>query len=154
MPLLPHALAVLTIESDFLMGSDLDYSHPEVEGDVLAWGKWLVQNIPLQGIRFDAIKHYSEDFLRKFITTLEESYGKGWFFVGEFWKDSLDDMTQYLERMHKKFSLFDAPLVYNFSEISKTSGADLREVFDGTLVSVEPYNAVVRKARHRLGARG
>lgn len=124
------------------MGSDLDYAHPEVENDVLAWGKWLTQEIPLQGVRFDAIKHSSQNFLRKFVTMMDESYGEGWFFVGEFWKDSLDDMTRYLENMHKKFSLFDAPLVYNFSEISKSSGADLRKVFDDTLVSVMPVNAV------------
>lgn len=132
--------------SDFLMGSDLDYSHPEVKEDVLAWGKWVVENIPLKGMRFDAIKHYSEDFLRQFITMLDENYGQGWFFVGEFWKDSLDDMTKYLERMNRKFSLFDAPLVYNFSQISKASGADLRKVFDETLVSVMPVNSVVSPA--------
>ncbi|KAI1456458.1 glucan 1,4-alpha-maltohexaosidase [Annulohypoxylon moriforme] len=133
---------------DFLMGSDLDYSHPEVEEDVLAWGKWLAEHIPLAGIRFDAIKHYSEDFLRKFITALDETYGQGWFFVGEFWKDSLDDMTRYLERMGRKFSLFDAPLVYNFSQISKASGADLRQVLDDTLVSVMPVNAVTLVMNH------
>jgi alpha-amylase len=125
------------------MGSDLDYSHPEVEADVLAWGKWLANTLPLKGIRFDAIKHYSEDFQRKFITMLDESYGQGWFFVGEFWKDSLDDMHNYLDRMGRKYSLFDAPLVYKFSEISKASGADLRQVFDDTLVASAPINAVV-----------
>ena len=126
------------------MGSDLDYSHPEVKADVLAWGKWIADTIPLKGMRFDAIKHYSEDFLREFINHLDEHYGKGWFFVGEFWKDSLDDMNNYLERMGRKFSLFDAPLVYNFSTISQAEGADMRKVFDGTLVNVQPVNAVVR----------
>ncbi len=87
--------------------------------------------IPLKGIRFDAVKHYGEDFLRKFIVQMDETYGEGWFFVGEFWKDSLADMTHYLDRMGKKFSLFDAPLVYNFSEISRGNGADLRRVFEG-----------------------
>jgi alpha-amylase len=128
---------------DFLMGSDLDYDHPEVEADVIAWGKWLAQEVPLKGIRFDAIKHYSVEFLRKFITALDENYGQGWFFVGEFWKDSLDDMTDYLGKMDRKFSLFDAPLVYNFSETSKAQGADLRKIFDGTLVQAAPINAVV-----------
>jgi len=45
--------------------------------------------------------------------------------------------------MGHKFSLFDTPLVYNFSEISRGSGADLRKVFDGTLVQAEPVAAVV-----------
>ena len=125
------------------MGSDLDYSHPEVEEDVLNWGKWLASTVPLKGFRFDAIKHYSEDFLRKFITKMDETYGQGWFVVGEFWKDSLDDMTKYLDRMGKKFSLFDAPLVYNFSQISQGNGADIRQIFDDTLVQKAPMCAVV-----------
>jgi len=84
---------------DYLMYADLDYSHPEVAGDVTNWGKFLANEIPIQGIRFDAIKHFSEDFLRSFITTMDEIYDEGWFFVGEFWKDSLDDMSRYLGRM-------------------------------------------------------
>lgn len=52
-------------------------------------------------------------------------------------------MVAYLQRMSHKFSLFDAPLVYNFSAISKTEKADLTKVFDNTLVKYEPYNAVV-----------
>ncbi|KAK7222800.1 hypothetical protein V2G26_010803 [Clonostachys chloroleuca] len=133
---------------DFLMGSDLDYSHPEVEADVLAWGKWIAETIPLKGMRFDAIKHYSEEFLRKFITNMDESFGRNWFFVGEFWKDSLDDMKNYLERMGRKFTLFDAPLVYNFSEISQGDSADMRKVFDDTLVQSMPINAVTLVMNH------
>lgn len=56
-------------------------------------------------------------------------------------------MLAYLQRMSHKFSLFDAPLVYNFSAISKTEKADLTKVFDNTLVKYEPYNAVVSFSR-------
>ena len=125
------------------MGSDLDYSHPEVVEDVINWGAWLGSTIPLKGIRFDAVKHYSEDFLRKFVKSLDEKFGEGWFFVGEFWKDDLSDLREYLGRMNHKFSVFDTPLVYNFSEISMGDGADLRKVFDGTLAQTDPINAVV-----------
>jgi alpha-amylase len=128
---------------DYLMYADLDYSHPEVKQDVLNWGKWLASEMPLNGIRFDAIKHFSEDFFRSFVVQMDETYNEGWFFVGEFWKDSLSDMSRYLERMGKKFSLFDAPLVYNFSRLSKTEDADLTTVFNETLVKEEPVNAVV-----------
>ncbi|KAG8163835.1 hypothetical protein KVR01_005753 [Diaporthe batatas] len=133
---------------DFLMGSDLDYDHPEVQEDVLNWGKWLASQIPLKGFRFDAIKHYSEDFLRKFITNMDDTYGSGWFVVGEFWKDSLQDMEGYLDRMGRKFALFDAPLVYNFSEISQGNGADMRKVFDDTLVQAAPICAVTLVMNH------
>jgi hypothetical protein len=30
---------------------------------------------------------------------MDETYNEGWFFVGEFWKDSLSDMSRYMERM-------------------------------------------------------
>jgi len=81
---------------DFLMGCDVDHDHPEVVEDVLNWGKWLANEIPLKGIRFDAVKHFSEDFLRRFIAQMDETFGQGWFFVGEFWKDSLHDMVSRL----------------------------------------------------------
>lgn len=129
------------------MGSDLDYSHPEVEADVLNWGLWIADMVPLKGMRFDAIKHFSAEFLQKFVNQMDEKYGKGWFFVGEFWKDSLEDMTNYLEGMDRQFSLFDAPLVHNFSAISETEEADMRQVFDGTLVQSQPVNAVVSCTR-------
>jgi len=54
----------------------------------------------------------------------------------------------YLNRMDHKFSLFDVPLVYNFSEISRGNGADLRKVFDGTLVQADPISAVTLVMNH------
>lgn len=133
------------MHSDFLMGSDLNYSHPEVEADVLQWGLWIANTLPLKGIRFDAIKHFSSEFVQKFVSQMDEKHGGGWFFVGEFWKDSLQDMHRYLDGMNRQFSLFDAPLVHNFSRISQTEAADLRQVFDDTLVQSRPINAVVSK---------
>jgi len=135
---------------DYLMFADLDYAHPEVKADVLKWGAWMGNEIGITGIRFDAVKHFSEDFLREFIVNMDDIKDGAWFFVGDFWKDSLEDMSRYLRRMGEKFSLFDAPLVYNFSELSKTVSGDLRTVFDGTLVKEEPVNAVVsfRRSTH------
>ncbi|ATY59031.1 glucan 1,4-alpha-maltohexaosidase precursor [Cordyceps militaris] len=133
---------------DYLMGSDLDYDHPEVQDDVLAWGTWIAKTLPLKGMRFDAIKHFSADFLHRFVKQMDDTYGSGWFFVGEFWKDSLEDMNNYLDRMEEKFSLFDAPLVHNFSALSQTESADLRKVFDDTLVRCRPVNAVTLVMNH------
>lgn len=30
---------------DYLMGADIDHSHPEVEADTLAWGKWVLEEV-------------------------------------------------------------------------------------------------------------
>ncbi|KAI9741751.1 MAG: hypothetical protein M1834_000137 [Cirrosporium novae-zelandiae] len=133
---------------DYLMFADVDYSNPEVVADVKNWGSWMGNELKIKGIRFDAVKHYSEDFLKEFIAHLDQDVGKGWFFVGEFWKDSLEHMQGYLKRMGHHFSLFDVPLVYNFSRISRTDKADLRRVFERTLVKHEPKSAVTFVMNH------
>lgn len=130
------------------MFADVDYSHPEVREDVKNWGIWVVKQLHLRGFRFDAIKHFSEEFLQEFVENLDKNLGEGWFLVGEFWKTSLPDLLAYLEKMHHKFNLFDAPLVNKFHEISCGDGADLRKIFDDTLVQKEPYNAVTLVANH------
>jgi alpha-amylase len=131
-----------------LMFADLDYTQEEVKQDVKNWGEWIVKTARISGIRFDAVKHFGEDFLREFLQHLDQTVGPRPFYVGEFWKDSLSDMSGYLERMGHKFSLFDAPLVYNFSKLSKEASADLRTVFDNTLVQIEPVNAVTLVMNH------
>ena len=133
---------------DYLMFADLDYSHPEVREDVKNWGAWVAEELKLKGMRFDAIKHFDEGFLLEFMQNLDTAVGEGWFLVGEFWKTDLEDLTGYLSRMEHKFNLFDAPLVYNFSRISQGDAADLRQVFDKSLVQCEPYNAVTLVMNH------
>ncbi|KAI4189186.1 MAG: hypothetical protein L6R41_001629 [Letrouitia leprolyta] len=133
---------------DYLMFADIDYMHPEVEADVKLWIEWLAGQLSLKGIRFDAIKHFPEEFLTSFIEHLDMIVGPGLFFVGEFWEDSLDAMTTYTMKMQHKFSLFDAPLVYNFSRLSNTEKADLTRVFDDTLVKYEPSRPVTLVTNH------
>ncbi|EXJ55086.1 alpha-amylase [Cladophialophora yegresii CBS 114405] len=117
---------------DFLMFADLDYAHPEVRSDVKNWGPW----------------HYSEGFLLEFVQNLDKQLGRDTFCVGEFWKTSRDSLTAYLDKMHHKFTLFDAPLVESFHRVSMTERADLRSVWDGTLTQVEPWNSVTLVMNH------
>lgn len=126
------------------MFADVDYSQPDVRADVLRWGEWIGKEVKLSGMRLDAIKHYSEDFLRTFINHLNETVGRGWFFVGEYWTAEFGILAPYLARMCGQMSLFDVQLVYNLSHASKARRIDLRRIFDGTLAKHIPKNAVVR----------
>jgi alpha-amylase len=129
--------------ADFLMFADLDYSHPEVCKDVTNWGRWIVDEIPgLRGFRLDAVQHFSQRFTKEWIEALRQEHGD-LFYVGEFWRDSVQTLTEWINKMDRKFSLYDSPLVNNFSEISTSEAADLRKVFDDTLVQAMPVNAVV-----------
>ncbi|KAK6540247.1 hypothetical protein TWF694_009062 [Orbilia ellipsospora] len=133
---------------DYLMFADIDFSHPEVQEDIKNWGVWVSKELNLKGMRFDAARHFSETFLRNFIAHLDEEVPGDWFHVGEWWQDSAENMIKYLEMMEHKFSLFDAPLFYNFCEISTSEKADLRKMFDETLVKSVPVNAVTVVGNH------
>ncbi|KAL4917772.1 glycoside hydrolase superfamily [Aspergillus aurantiobrunneus] len=133
---------------DYLMFSNLDYSNPEVRDDVLHWGNWITTQIPLSGMRLDAVKHYSAAFQKTFIEELRGSMGEKFFFVGEYWKGEVDVLLDYLKSMDYQLSLFDVPLLGRFSAISRTEGADLRRMFHNTLVQKSPEHAVTFVANH------
>ncbi|CAF9916950.1 MAG: hypothetical protein GOMPHAMPRED_001165 [Gomphillus americanus] len=135
--------------ADFLMFADIDYSHPEVINDVINWGVWVVKELNLKGFRFDACQHFSERFTNEFVAALEKEFGKqSLFLVGEFWSGDVKEMTSYLDAMHHRYSLFDSPLVYNFNRLSTQENADLRTVFDKSLVQARPQQAVTVVMNH------
>lgn len=135
--------------ADFLMFADIDYSHPEVIGEVINWGIWVAKELNLSGFRFDACQHFSERFTNEFVAALEKEFGKkSKFLVGEFMTTEVQKMLEYLDDMHHHYSLFDIPLLTNFSNISTSEDADLRKVFDGTLVQERPQNAVTVVMNH------
>ena len=131
--------------ADYMMFADLDYSHPEVQKDVKNWGVWITKELGLKGFRLDAVQHFSERFTNEWIENLREQCGQDIFIVGEFWVGDTKVMAEWLSKMDRKFSLYDAPLLYNFSSISTSEKADLRKVFDNSLVQEKPVNAVVSK---------
>ena len=131
--------------ADYMMFADLDYSHPEVQEDVKNWGVWITKELGLKGFRLDAVQHFSERFTNEWIENLREQCGQDIFIVGEFWVGDTKVMAEWLSKMDHKFSLYDAPLLYNFSRISTSEKADLRKVFDNSLVQEKPVNTVVSK---------
>ena len=70
------------------------------------------------------------------------------FHVGEFWSSDVKEMLEYLDFMESRYSLFDSPLLHNFSRLSTTEKSDLRTVFDGSLVQVRPGQTVTVVVTH------
>lgn len=104
---------------DYLMFADLDYAHPEVKDDVKRWGEWIGKETKIKGIRFDAVKHFSEDFLREFVQHLDQTFGEGWFLVGEVGIFTLQKATDRLE-CHLRVSRLLDRLLLMFSSSGKT----------------------------------
>lgn len=114
---------------DFLMGADVDTSHPEIKcvqrastptdgliyrrdrDDVFRWGDWVVKETGVAGFRFDAVKHMDKQFVADFVKHVRVVHKNDELFtVGEFWKDSLGDLEKYLDTFSEQFSVFDTPL--------------------------------------------
>ena len=57
-------------------------------------------------------------------------------------------MSKWLDQMNHQMSLFDSPLLYTFASLSKTDNADLRRVWDGSLVKMRPFDTVTLVTNH------
>lgn len=128
---------------DYLMFANLDYSNAEVREDVLNWAEWISGQLPLRGMRLDAVKHYSSEFQCVLVDHIRQTVGRDWFIVSEFWSGKVDELQDHLRQVDHRVHLFDAPLCQRLSAISQTRDADLRLVFESTLVKNEPEHAVV-----------
>nr|AOC97452.1 alpha-amylase [Flammulina velutipes] len=135
---------------DYLMGADIDYSHPEARDDTLNWGKWVINETGAAGFRFDAVKHIDASFIGNFVQHVRKETDKPKMFaVGEFWKDSLEDLDAYLDSLGTQFSVFDTPLHYNFKEAGdRAESYDMRAIWDGTVVQKRPIDAVTLVDNH------
>lgn len=65
------------------MFGNLDYSNVEVREDVKRWIEWIGKETRIKAVRFDAVKHWSQDFLRDLIHHVDRTGGANWFLVGE-----------------------------------------------------------------------
>ncbi len=134
---------------DYLMGADLDFSHPEVIDELTKWGKWYLDTTGINGFRLDAVKHISTEFYHNWLPTMRAHAGKELFAVGEYWHHDLHVLREYLTKTNHCMSLFDVPLHFNFYQASQNSdGYDLRKLFDNTLVASDPIHAVTFVDNH------
>lgn len=134
---------------DFLMGCDVDMDHPEVFGELVYWGEWLVKTTGIDGFRFDAVKHVKPTFFRDWMDEVAARTGQPLFGVGEYWSYDIELLNAFLIAIEFRLSLFDAPLHNNFHRASVAGHSfDLRTIFDGSLVARHPMHAVTMVDNH------
>ena len=134
---------------DYLMGANVDLGDPEVRAEMIRWGEWYLKKTGVQGFRLDAVKHMSAEYVKDWLSALRENSGKPLFTVGEYWSADLEHLRNYLDETGHELTLFDVPLHMRLAEISRHPGeADLRTLFEGTLVGTEPRMAVTFVDNH------
>lgn len=134
---------------DFLLGNDIDLNHPEVINELNRWGTWVSDELDLDGMRFDAVKHMEDAFIKQFLESVRAKRGKEYFAVAEYWKGDFDTLENYLKALDFSINLFDVPLHYKMYQASQEGkNFDFTKFPDDTLVARFPQNAVTFVDNH------
>ena len=104
---------------DYLMYTDIDYSHPAVVEEIKKWADWYIKETGVDGFRLDAIKHMNDHFVQDLVETIRAQHGDDFYVVGEYWKYRYGTMREYLEATDFTFDLFDVALHQNFHVASQ-----------------------------------
>lgn len=133
----------------YLMGCDLDFQDPEVQQEVIAWGKWYLDTTGVDGFRLDAVKHISAWFFPKWLDEMERHCGRDLFVVAEYWTADVGALHWYLDRLGGRISAFGVPLHYHFHEASRSGGHyDMRRLIEGTLAQQRAIEVVTFVENH------
>jgi alpha-amylase len=134
---------------DFLMGANVELRNKAVYEELKFWGRWISEQIPLDGFRLDAAKHIPAWFFHDWVGHMRDTAGRDIFVVAEYWHPDMDALKTYLGLVDHQLNLFDVALHHRFHEASQQGGDfDMRTIFDGSLVSVMPEQAVTLVDNH------
>lgn len=134
---------------DYLMFADIDHKHPDVKNELYHWVEWYIEHVDIDGMRFDALKHIDQNFMKDFIEHIHKTSNKKLYLFGEYWQENLDLKDAYLNELKYTIDLFDVGLHYNLCEASNNAETyDMRKIFDDTLVQTHPTLAVTFVDNH------
>ncbi|MDU4715393.1 MAG: alpha-amylase [Anaerococcus sp.] len=134
---------------DYLMNAAIDHSHPEVKEEIFKWVDWFMDQTGVDGFRYDALKHISDEFIYDLSKHIMEKKKDDFYLLGEYWQYDEGQIDGYLDDTDWKIDLFDVPLHFHFQEASKSNGNyDMRNIFNNTIVKNHPLQAVTFVDNH------
>ncbi len=135
---------------DYLMFFDIESRNPAVREEIFHWLMWMQEMTGFDGVRLDAVKHVSPEFLKTMLHRVREATGKEIFAVGECWTPkSLATLDDYIKATEGSMDLFDAVLQDKFHKASNEGNAyDLSKILENTLVDHQPEKAVTLVTNH------
>lgn len=81
---------------------DLDHTNTNVQNNCKNYCKFLLEDLGYTGFRFDMVKGYGGEYLKKYI-----EYSNPAFSVGEYWDGSYDALAWWIESTGKTSAAFD-----------------------------------------------
>lgn len=128
---------------DFIMGDDVDFRSPRVIRELYRWGRWYLNQAPVNGFRLDAVKSIDSGFFTRWLRAMRRELKQPAFAVGEWWSGDVKPLCNYLQESDHCMTLFDVPFHFHLQQASCSNGTyDLRTLWNGTLAEEEPDYAV------------
>ena len=133
----------------------LDFGRPDVREHLKYWGAWLMKTIGADGVRLDAVKHYTANYAREWMGHVRAQVGRPLFAVGEYIAGDTGPLHAYLTQVTARgdypqdVTLFDFPLWFKLKNASWAGDQfDLRELNRNTLMAEQPTKAVTFVENH------
>ena len=124
---------------DLLMGCDLDFDNMDLVMKLEAAGLWFKDQIPVDGYRFDAVKHIRPKGTLNFLTKMRVAESRNLFAIGEYFDSNLSELHRYISETYGQIALFDFPLQRKLVHASQEGRAfDMRTLNYGTLTREQP----------------
>lgn len=134
---------------DYLMHADVDFNNPDVVEEVKRWGAWFINELGVDGLRFDALKHIDLSFINDFIDHINHTVDQDTFYVGEYWNGNFEVLDEVLVDSRDDLTLFDVPLHFNFFKAANEGAAyDMRQIFDETILKYIPTRSLTFVDNH------
>lgn len=127
---------------DYLLGADVDMSHPEVVEELTRWGLWYTNFANLDGYRLDAVKHIKFEFYRDWLLHMQEASSKNLYSVAEYWSPDLNKLLHYIEITKGRTKVFDVPLHFNMYQAATNPQYYMGNILKNTVLESKPEHAV------------
>jgi alpha-amylase len=62
------------------MGADVEFRNPYVVEELKRWIKWYIDTTKVDGLRMDALKHISTEFLKEWIDYIKSEINEDFFY--------------------------------------------------------------------------
>ncbi len=140
---------------EFLSGADIDFGRFDVREELKYWGAWLADEIGADGLRLDAVKHYTANYSREWTGHVRAKTGQALFAVAEYISADTAPLHSYLGQVTaagdypQDISVFDFPLRFKIRNASWAGDQyDLRDLNRGTMMAEQPAKAVTFVENH------
>jgi alpha-amylase len=126
---------------------DYDQFVPSTKDTLFAWTRWMWSNAGMRGLRMDAVKHFTPEFVGDLLDNLNANGMNPGMVVGEWFdsnsfilKDWVDDVKSYMDAGTQaaiKPRVFDFSLRDALEKACDQFGYDVRNVFNASIVDAQ-----------------